>query len=56
MGRNDLLIVGPGVLGSYAGKLWKEMHPDASVVAQTNTADNHDRCGSARLQTLASRR
>jgi hypothetical protein len=42
-GSRDLLIVGPGVLGSFAGKLWKELHPDANVVAQTNTASNHAR-------------
>lgn len=41
---HDLLIVGPGVLGSYAGKLWKESFPDATVVAQTNTTGSHDRC------------
>ena len=43
MGSHDLLIVGPGVLGSFAGKLWKEAHPQAQVVAQTNTASNHER-------------
>jgi len=41
---NDLLIVGPGVLGSYAGKLWKESFPNTTVVAQTNTTGSHERC------------
>lgn len=40
---SDLLIVGPGVLGSYLGKLWLEQHPGAAVVGQTNSAANHDR-------------
>ena len=42
---HDLLIVGPGVLGSYAGKLWRESFPDATVVAQTNSDASHDRWG-----------
>ncbi|KAI8465729.1 MAG: hypothetical protein J3K34DRAFT_525149 [Monoraphidium minutum] len=40
---SDLLIVGPGVLGSYAGKLWLESHPGATVVAQTNSDASHER-------------
>lgn len=39
----DLLIVGPGVLGSYLGTLWKQEFPDSTVTAQTNTASNHER-------------
>eukprot|EP00892_Ulva_mutabilis_P009982 jgi/Ulvmu1/7356/UM036_0016.1 len=39
----DLLVVGPGVLGSLAGKLWKDNYPDAAVVGQTNTTCSHDR-------------
>lgn len=39
----DLLVVGPGVLGSYAGKLWKESNPSARVVGVTNTNKNHAR-------------
>lgn len=42
---SDLLVVGPGVLGGYAGKLWKESHPECVVVGQTNSTSNHDRCG-----------
>jgi len=38
---DDLLIVGPGVLGAYLGLLWKAAHPGASVVAQTNTPARH---------------
>ena len=37
------LMTGPGVLGSYLGKLWLEQHPAARVVGQTNTEANHDR-------------
>jgi hypothetical protein len=40
---NDLLVVGPGVLGSYLGKLWLEQYPAATVVGQTNSDANHDR-------------
>jgi hypothetical protein len=39
----DLLIVGPGVLGSYLGVLWKEQYPNCTVTAQTNTTNSHDR-------------
>jgi hypothetical protein len=46
---NDLLVVGPGVLGSYLGKLWLEQYPDAAVVGQTNSDANHDRCLSQHL-------
>jgi hypothetical protein len=42
-GSKDLLIVGPGVLGAYAGKLWKEAFPSSTVVAQTNTTNSHER-------------
>jgi len=40
-GSKDLLIVGPGVLGAYAGKLWKDANPSAKVVGVTNTESNH---------------
>lgn len=39
----DLLIVGPGVLGSYVGRLWLEAFPGSTVVGQTNTISSHDR-------------
>jgi hypothetical protein len=42
-GGKDLLVVGPGVLGSVTGKLWKEEFPEATVVAQTNTTNNHEK-------------
>lgn len=35
--------VGPGVLGSYLGKLWLERYPSARVIGQTNTDNNHAR-------------
>ena len=40
---HDLLVVGPGVLGSFLGKLWKEAYPSSSVVGLTNTTNNHAR-------------
>ena len=42
-GEHDLLIAGPGVLGSLLGKLWKDAHPMAEVVGQTNSDTNHQR-------------
>eukprot|EP00879_Flechtneria_rotunda_P005880 GHRR01006186.1.p1 GENE.GHRR01006186.1~~GHRR01006186.1.p1 ORF type:complete len:376 (+),score=78.33 GHRR01006186.1:170-1297(+) len=42
-GSHNLLIVGPGVLGSYMGTLWKHEFPDSTVTAQTNTETNHER-------------
>lgn len=44
---NRLLIVGPGVLGSYLGKLWVDANGTGSVVGQTNSTNNH-----AKLQAL----
>lgn len=41
---NRLLIVGPGVLGSYAGKLWLDVHGEGCVVGQTNSTTNHAKC------------
>lgn len=40
-GSNRLLIVGPGVLGSYLGKLWVDENGAGSVVGQTNSTTNH---------------
>lgn len=48
----DLLIVGPGVLGGYAGKLWKDANPGASVFGQTNTTNNHERWVGSRRDWL----
>ena len=39
----DLLVVGPGVLGSYVGRLWLEAFPGGTVVGQTNTTSSHER-------------
>ena len=44
----DLLVVGPGVLGSLVGKLWLEAFPDSTVVGQTNSTTSHDRCAQHR--------
>lgn len=43
VGGHDLLIVGPGVLGSFLGTLWKQEYPDSTVTAQTNSESSHDR-------------
>ncbi|CAL54696.1 NAD(P)-binding domain [Ostreococcus tauri] len=37
----DLLIVGPGVLGSRIARVWLEKYPGAVVVGQTNTTNAH---------------
>ena len=49
---HDLLVVGPGVLGSYVGILWQQQHPSATVVGQTNSTANHDRY--CRMKTASS--
>ncbi|KAK9902760.1 hypothetical protein WJX75_005123 [Coccomyxa subellipsoidea] len=46
----NLLIVGPGVLGSYLGKLWLERYPAARVVGQTNSDASHDRLRTLNIQ------
>ena len=49
----DLLVVGPGVLGSYAGILWQQQHPSAKVTGQTNSVNNHDRCQCTRFVIIS---
>ena len=51
---NDLLIIGPGVLGGLVGKLWMDANPGVSVVGQTNTSANHKRCEIRQLELLDS--
>ncbi|GJN05264.1 hypothetical protein PR202_ga22879 [Eleusine coracana subsp. coracana] len=41
VGQNDLLIVGPGVLGRIVADLWKQEHPGCRVFGQTATTDHH---------------
>lgn len=41
--NENLLIVGPGVLGGLVGKLYKEDHPESEVIGQTNTDTNHEK-------------
>lgn len=41
--NDNLLIVGPGVLGSCLGKLWKDKIPDSRVVGQTLSTTSHER-------------
>ena len=38
---NQLLICGPGVLGSYLGKLWIDDFGAGTVTGQTNSTNNH---------------
>ncbi|XP_038720322.1 uncharacterized protein LOC120012854 [Tripterygium wilfordii] len=42
VGANDLLIVGPGVLGRLVAQKWHEEHPGCQVYGQTATTDHHD--------------
>ncbi|GAQ92467.1 hypothetical protein KFL_010200030 [Klebsormidium nitens] len=41
--HKDLLVVGPGVLGTLIAQQWFKSHPDAAVVGQTNTTNAHER-------------
>uniref|UniRef100_A0A0D9V100 NAD-dependent epimerase/dehydratase domain-containing protein n=1 Tax=Leersia perrieri TaxID=77586 RepID=A0A0D9V100_9ORYZ len=41
VGQNDLLIVGPGVLGRLVAEKWKEEHPGCKVFGQTASTDHH---------------
>ncbi|XP_077240538.1 uncharacterized protein LOC143881383 [Tasmannia lanceolata] len=42
VGANDLLIVGPGVLGRMVAEKWREEHPGYQIFGQTMTTDHHD--------------
>ncbi|XP_022849241.1 uncharacterized protein LOC111371467 isoform X2 [Olea europaea var. sylvestris] len=42
VGANDLLIVGPGVLGRMVAEKWREEHPGCQIYGQTMTSDHHD--------------
>lgn len=42
VGQNDLLIVGPGVLGRLVAQRWCKEHPGCQVYGQTATMDHHD--------------
>ncbi|XP_047319274.1 uncharacterized protein LOC124922598 [Impatiens glandulifera] len=42
VGPNDLLIVGPGVLGQLVAEEWREQHPVCQIFGQTFTTDHHD--------------
>nr|GLL42067.1 uncharacterized protein LOC109192594 [Ipomoea trifida] len=42
IGANDLLIVGPGVLGRLVAEKWREEHPGSQIFGQTITTDHHD--------------
>ena len=41
---HQLLVVGPGVLGSCLGKQWVDRFGAGTVTGQTNTTNNHARC------------
>jgi len=41
--QQELLIVGPGVLGSYLGTLWNDEYGDGLVFGQTKTETNHEK-------------
>ncbi|KAJ4823073.1 hypothetical protein Tsubulata_009599 [Turnera subulata] len=42
VGENDLLIVGPGVLGRLVAEKWRQEHPDCQIYGQTVTTDHHE--------------
>ncbi|GMN46495.1 hypothetical protein TIFTF001_015670 [Ficus carica] len=42
VGENDLLIVGPGVLGRLVAQKWRQEHPECQIRGQTVTADHHE--------------
>ncbi|KAM0951090.1 putative NAD(P)-binding domain superfamily [Dioscorea sansibarensis] len=42
VGENDLLIIGPGVLGRMVAEQWQQEHPGCRIYGQTMTADHHD--------------
>uniref|UniRef100_A0A0D3ENS7 NAD-dependent epimerase/dehydratase domain-containing protein n=1 Tax=Oryza barthii TaxID=65489 RepID=A0A0D3ENS7_9ORYZ len=42
VGNNDLLIVGPGVLGRLVAEKWQEEHPGCKVFGQTASTDHHN--------------
>ncbi|CAN6551429.1 unnamed protein product [Malus baccata var. baccata] len=42
VGADDLLIVGPGVLGRLVAQKWREEHPGCEIYGQTVTVDHHE--------------
>ncbi|KAK6122954.1 hypothetical protein DH2020_043298 [Rehmannia glutinosa] len=42
IGANDLLIVGPGVLGRIVAEKWAKEIPGSQIYGQTLTTDHHD--------------
>ncbi|KAI4364413.1 hypothetical protein MLD38_020508 [Melastoma candidum] len=42
VGVNDLLIIGPGVLGRIVAEKWREGHPGCQIFGQTMTTDHHN--------------
>lgn len=42
VGQDDLLIVGPGVLGRIVADQWRKEHPGCQIVGQTVTTDHHE--------------
>ncbi|CAA7406019.1 unnamed protein product [Spirodela intermedia] len=54
VGENDLLIVGPGVLGRIVAEKWKKDYPGCQVFGQTLTTDHHDELRELGVQPLSS--
>ncbi|XP_063939274.1 uncharacterized protein LOC108200058 [Daucus carota subsp. sativus] len=42
IGANDLLIVGPGILGRLVANQWRKEHEKCEITGQTVTADHHE--------------
>lgn len=50
--ENDLLIVGPGVLGRMVAEKWRKDHPDSQIYGQTMTPDHHDELMKLEIQPI----
>ena len=50
--RKDILVVGPGELGRRVLQAWAARFPEARVVAQTRTADNHEALSALGIEGL----
>nr|DAD37956.1 TPA_asm: hypothetical protein HUJ06_008597 [Nelumbo nucifera] len=42
VGENDLLIIGPGVLGRMVAEQWRKEYPGCQIFGQTMTTNHHD--------------
>ncbi|KAL5701426.1 hypothetical protein ACHQM5_026762 [Ranunculus cassubicifolius] len=52
IGQNDLLIVGPGVLGRIVAQQWRKEYPGCQIVGQTMTTDHHEELSEIGIKPL----